>query len=288
MKKRYNKQIRILSKFKPIVRKWLLPIYNFILGLLIKDLRNDKEVTVKKYKVNKTRVWGFLPRKETETSLIYFHGGAFYMKASPYQYKLTRMYAKKANIKVFFVEYKLAPKHKYPTPVLEGLDVYKWLIQSGLVNPHKIGVGGDSAGGSIAACLTVKTIKEGLPKPYFQFLVYPVIDDKMQTESMRKYDNTPMWNSKLNKQMWEYYIGETKYESPLDNITAIPTFIEVEEYDCLRDEAILFSRKLIKAGTKVTLNKVKGTMHGYDILYKKEIAQTNIKKRIKFLKIYSK
>ena len=208
------------------------------------------------------------------------------MKGSPYQYNLVRKYAKEANINTFFVDYRLSPKHKYPVPVLDGLAVYKWLISKKDelgIDPEKIGVGGDSAGGSIATSLTIKTKEEGLSLPKFQMLIYPVLDDKMETNSMKEFWNTPMWNGRLNKQMWEYYLADVPYKSPFDNILDVPTYIEVTEFDCLRDEGINYYNLLSEKGIETVLNETKGTMHGYDILYKTKIAKENIKKRIDFI-----
>ncbi len=291
MKRNYNKELRILKIFNPFISKTLIPIFDFFLSMSIKNLKNDKELTVSKFKVKsfddyEVKVYGFFPREKTDKSIIYFHGGAFYMKGSPYQYNLVRKYAKEANINAFFVDYRLSPKHKYPVPVLDALAVYKWLISKKEefgIDPYKIGVGGDSAGGSIATSLSIKIKEENLIMPKFQMLIYPVLDDKMNTNSMKEFWNTPMWNGRLNKQMWEYYLADVPYKSPFENVVNVPTYVEVTEYDCLRDEGINYYNLLRENNIQAFLNETKGTMHGYDILYKTQIAKENIKKRIDFI-----
>lgn len=292
MKRKYNKELRILKIFNPFVSKTLIPIFDFFLSISPKNLKDDKDLTVKRFKIKsydgyEVKVYGFFPRNKFQESLVYFHGGAFYMKGSPYQYNLVRKYAKEANINTFFVDYRLSPKYKYPVPVFDGLYVYKYLLDncdSLGIDPNRIALGGDSAGGSITTSLSIRIQKENLPLPKYQLLIYPVIDNKMETESMKEFHNTPMWNGRLNKQMWEYYLDKEPYISPLDVVLNIPTYVEVTEYDCLRDEGILYYEKLKENNVKAELNKTSGTMHGYDILYKTNIAKENINKRIEFIK----
>lgn len=292
MKRKYNKELRILKIFNPFVSKTLIPICDFFLSISPKNLKDDNDLTVKRFKIKsydgyEVKVYGFFPKKASKESLVYFHGGAFYMKGSPYQYNLVRKYAKEANINTFFVDYRLSPKYKYPVPVFDGLYVYKYLLDncdSLDIDPNGIALGGDSAGGSITTSLSIKIQKENLPLPKYQLLIYPVIDNKMETESMKEFHNTPMWNGRLNKQMWKYYLDKEPYISPLDVVLNIPTYVEVTEYDCLRDEGILYYEKLKENNVKAELNKTTGTMHGYDILYKTNIAKENINKRIEFIK----
>lgn len=281
-----NKELKLLKHFTPVVYKFLLPLFFIILSVLKKNFKSDKDITIKKYKIksnNKNiKVYGYFPTKQTKTYMIYFHGGAFFMKGYPFQYNICRKYAIKANINVFFVDYHLAPKHKYPKPVIDGYNTYKFICDTFNVSSDNIGVGGDSAGGSIASCL-VNFIKQKEGKDLlFQMLIYPVISDKMTTESMKIYQKAPMWNGKLNKKMWQWYLKDVKYDDPLEHYTNVQSYIEVCEHDCLRDEGLLYYNKL-KANNKTILNYTLGTVHGYDILYKKQIVIENINKRIEFL-----
>ena len=130
---------------------------------------------------------------------------------------------------------------------------------------------------------SIKIKEENLMMPKFQILIYPVLDDKMNTNSMKEFWNTPMWNGRLNKQMWEYYLADVPYKSPFENVVNVPTYVEVTEYDCLRDEGINYYNLLCENNIQAFLNETKGTMHGYDILYKTQIAKENIKKRIDFI-----
>ncbi|MDR4968156.1 MAG: alpha/beta hydrolase fold domain-containing protein, partial [Acholeplasmataceae bacterium] len=132
--------------------------------------------------------------------------------------------------------------------------------------------------------------KDG-PKVSKVALLYPVIDVKQETKSIIKYTDTPMWNSILNKSMWDLYLkngdnGMLEYASPsLANLKRFPkTYIETAEYDCLRDEGIQFAEQLKKAGVKVEEHHTKKTVHGYDAMFLSKFVKEMIKKRIKFLK----
>lgn len=292
--KKYNlsSEIKILRFFKFKMFKFLIPICNLFLTILPKDRRSNKDIKVKKYKIKsfddkKIKVYEYIPNEKCDKALLYFHGGAFYLKGTPYHYKLCKKYALLSNKKVFFVEYRLSFKNKYPTGVRDGYEVYKWILNNSKeleIDKNCVGVGGDSAGGSISIGLSIMANEEKIILPNFMLLVYPVIDKDLKTKSLEEFVDTPMWNSKLNEKMWKYYLKDCEYKSPFKNLVNIRTYIEVAEFDPLRDEGILYFDFLNKNGVDVVLNKTTGTVHGYDILYNSNIAKENIENRIVFLK----
>lgn len=261
-----------------------------------KDVTN-KNITIKGHKGLKFKVEIFEPSnvKEKLPCLIYVHGGAFSYKASAYHKKLVCIYAMKAKCRVYFPDYHLTPKYPYPAAYDDVLALYKYIMENPEelgINNEKIGVAGDSAGGSIAALICNNYEHEGLKRPCLQMLVYPLTDINMQTDSMKKFSDTPLWNSKNNKRMWLYYCtnlkakdiyGASPMHSSLPQI--IPdAYIETAEYDCLHDEGILYGKKLQEAGANVEINDTVGTIHGYDCALNTKTAISNIKKRILFLK----
>lgn len=233
--------------------------------------------------------------KEKLPCLIYAHGGAFSYKASAYHKKLACIYAKKADCRVYFPDYHLTPAYPYPAAYEDVLALYRYITENSEktgIDPERIGVAGDSAGGSIAALLCNHYERENLKRPCLQMLVYPLTDISMETDSMKRFSDTPLWNAKNNRRMWSYYCKDLKSQdayaaSPMYD--ALPqyipdTYIETAEYDCLHDEGILYGRKLQKAGANVEINETKGTIHGYDSALGSKIAVRNIKKRISFLR----
>ena len=232
-------------------------------------------------------------------SLVYFHGGGFFFEGADYHYRLAKAYAVRACCKVIFVQYRLAPKYIFPTAVEDCYAALMWTYENAPrlgIDPYRTAVGGDSVGGGLAAavCQMLRDRKETRLKPLFQLLVYPVTDRRMQTESMRLYPDTPMWNSTLSKVMWDTYLGnQTKtvgftasYASPAEatDLSGLPdAYVETVEFDCLRDEGEQYADALERAGAKVERYRVNGAMHGFDISVKAETTKEAITRRIEFM-----
>ncbi len=274
----------------------LFQVLSFRFTAVPKEI-SHRTITVKGYQGLKLKVDLFEPSnvKEKLPCLIYVHGGAFSYKASAHHKKLACMYAMRANCRVFFPDYHLTPKYPYPAAYEDVLALYRHILKHSEeleIDEERIGVAGDSAGGSIAALICNRYGQEGLKPPCLQMLVYPLADATMGTDSMQRFSDTPLWNSKNNKRMWSYYCKGLKVE---DTYAASPmhsglppiisdAYIETAEYDCLHDEGVLYGKKLREAGAQVEVNETRRTIHGYDVALNAKIAADNIEKRISFLK----
>lgn len=256
-----------------------------------------RNITIKGYKGLKLGVEIFEPSsvKEKLPCLLYIHGGAFSYRASAYHKKLACMYAMQAKCRVYFPDYHLTPQYPYPAAYEDVLALYKYIIENGNalgIDVKRIGIAGDSAGASIAALICNNYEREGLHPPCMQMLIYPLTDINMQTDSMKKFTDTPLWNAKNNRRMWRYYCGNLKTEdaygaSPMHSrlpLVIPDAYIETAEYDCLHDEGMLYAKRLRDAGANVEINETRGTIHGYDSAINTKIARSNIEKRILFLK----
>ena len=122
---------------------------------------------------------------------------------------------------------------------------------------------------------------------------------------MKKFTDTPFWDSTYMPQMWDIYLGEQNSEAfedktlcvlkddfkkealPMHSVlpASIPdTYIETADFDCLHDEGILYGQRLEKAGAKVEWNDTKATFHGYDMALDTRIVINSVKKRLSFLR----
>ena len=232
--------------------------------------------------------------KENTPALIYVHGGGFAYNAAPYQKELAMIYAGEAGCRVFFPHYHLAPKYTYPAAYEDVLSLYRYVAAHADelgVDKEQVGLAGDSAGASIAALVCNRWEEEKIIPPCLQMLVYPVTDAEMKTDSMKRFTDTPQWNSLSNRNMWSYYCKDDqelmRSASPMH--CTLPrkmpgTYIETAQYDCLHDEGILYAKKLSSAGTKVEINETEGTFHGYDVTVDAQIVRRNIDRRVSFLK----
>lgn len=225
--------------------------------------------------------------------LLYFHGGGFGYEAAPNQIILAGIYAKYARCRVIFPHYHLLPEYTFPAAKNEALECFD-MISENLnrlkVDPSRIAVGGDSAGAALAAYVCNERGSDEIP-PCFQLLVYPVTNAAMNTESMKRFTDTPLWNSVNNWKMWKMYLcGKT---SPLCEYSPLhmklpknipDTYIETAQFDCLRDEGVLYARKLEKHGGNVLLRETKGTVHGYDVNLRSGVSRQSIDCRVRTLK----
>lgn len=252
---------------------------------------------IKGYQDGEIEVIVFSPRgmEQNLPCLVYYHGGGFFFGAGGYHYKYAQEYALKTPCKVIMVQYRLAPKHPHPTPSEDCYAALRWAFENADslgIDKTRIGVGGDSAGGALAAAVCQMARDRNTDLPCLQMLIYPVTDRRMQTESNRKFTDTPMWNSKLSVKMWKGYVPnadapDIAYASPMeaarfDNLPQ--AYVEVAEFDCLHDEGVAYAEAMRATGVDVSLNELQGTMHGFDIVEKAEISKGAVQVRIEYLK----
>lgn len=233
--------------------------------------------------------------KDNAPCILYLHGGGFVLPAAPHHYNNAKKYAVGACCRVLMIDYPLAPKHKFPEGVNASFDAYKWLIKHAKdlsIDASKIIVAGDSAGGNLSTIVCIKALDEQITMPVAQMLLYPSINTGLKTTSMKTFVDTPLCNSEDCKKYQGYYVNKdedvhNRYFSPIhlsDLSIFPPTYIETAEFDCLRDEARIFARKLRLSNVDVHLNNTKQTMHGYDMVEDSPITIKNMNKRIEFLK----
>lgn len=231
----------------------------------------------------------------TAPCLVYFHGGGFCLRDAGYIHHYAVQYAQGAPCVVVFVHYRTADLAPFPAPFQDCYSALRWVWGNapGLrVDRGRIAVGGDSAGGALASACAQRARDEGGPHLCFQLLVYPVTDCRMETSSMKKYADSPMWNARLNRKMWELYLrdgdhGTPQYAAPMlarcfSDLP--PAYVEVEEFDCLHDEGIAYAKALEAAGVEVRLEDVRGTFHGFDFFTGNEISEAMVQKRIQALR----
>jgi acetyl esterase/lipase len=175
------------------------------------------------------------------------------------------------------VEYRLAPEATYPVPLDDCDAGLIYLVDHAdelHIDPSRIGVGGRSAGGALAAALALRWRDSEKHSVAFQYLEYPMLDDRGQTPSSR-IDGLPVWSRESNEFGWRSYLGPAygTADVPADAAPARagelaglpPTFISVGTADCLRDEAIDYAARLCRAGVSTELHVYAGAVHGFDM-----------------------
>lgn len=224
--------------------------------------------------------------------ILFLHGGAFTLPATNFHKKLMAAYALGSSARVLFVDYRLVPKYRFPYGLEDCFAAYAYMVEHAKelgIDVRKIAICGDSAGGALAAGLTHLIRDRNLPKPLFQMLIYPVLDARQLTNSMKRFTDTPIWNARQNKKMWDLYTGSRGDDASVSPAQAtsfkgLPqAYIEVNEFDCLRDEAVAYAKDLQDAGVDTLLNQTKGTIHGFELHWKSKYTQQIIRERIAYM-----
>ena len=216
------------------------------------------------------------------------------MSASSAHYQIAKWYAKRANCKVVMPDYRLMPKYRYPVAIEDCYNSYLWVKENADrldIDKDRIIVTGDSAGGNIAAALVVMLKDRDRSLPRGAMLIYPVLDKRMETGSMERLTDTPIWDSRCSKMFWDMYLENTDEEekryasiSEIDKLDYFPeTFIEVAEFDCLHDEGVEFSKRLKAQNVSVQLYEVERACHGYESVFNSLIVKNCMDRRIEWI-----
>lgn len=212
-------------------------------------------------------------------AMLWIHGGGLIMGSVDRDDLRCATIARAANILVASVDYRLAPEHPFPVPHQDCMAGLEWLAASADtlgVDPHRIGVGGASAGGGLAAAVALKARDRGGPNLCFQFLIYPMLDATNTTPSSHRIIYPQVWNREANLRGWRAYLyGEisnepigganiSPYASPsgaTDLGGLPPAYIAVGSLDLFLDENIDYAQRLLHAGSDAELHVYPGAFH---------------------------
>lgn len=202
--------------------------------------------------------------------IVYFHGGWFNSGDLETHDTPLRRLSNLSMAVIIAVDYRLAPEHPFPAGLNDGIIALEWLFENAAainVNPHKVSLAGDSAGGALVATLTGKFAT----KINCQLLIYPVTDCSLETGSWEMFKDGPLLDAKSGAQAWRWYLSNADDCSNSDAVPLLqtsfcglpPTFIATAEYDPLRDEGIMYGEKLKQNGVSITELTYDGMIHGF-------------------------
>ncbi|CAN5326552.1 alpha/beta hydrolase [soil metagenome] len=215
-------------------------------------------------------------------ALLWMHGGGYIIGAPEQDDRTNILFARELGITVAAVRYRLAPEHPAPAAVDDAYAALLWLAENAAergIDPSRIAVGGASAGGGLAAALTLLAHDRGGVVPVFQLLLYPMLDDRTATRTDLDTRNVRVWLPKSNRYGWSSYLGVppgsdgvSPYAAPArrDDLTGLPpAWIGVGTLDLFYDEDLAFAKRLREAGVATELYEVKGAFHGFDAVFSK-------------------
>ncbi len=207
--------------------------------------------------------------------LVFFHGGCWVFCDLDSHDAICRFLCATSGFKVLSVDYRLAPESQFPAAVEDAYDVVSWVAAHAAtigVDPGSIAVGGDSAGGNLAAAVSLAARDRLEPDIAFQLLIYPITDiSTMNTASYEAYGTGYFLERALMEWAGDHYVARTEdrfhpYVSPLraaDLDGLPPALIQTAEFDILRDEAEAYARRLDAANVNVVCTRYLGMVHAF-------------------------
>ena len=206
--------------------------------------------------------------------LLWFHGGGWTIGSLETHDNTCRSLANAVGCIVVSVDYRLAPEHKFPAAADDAFAATQWIAEYAADlggDPKRIAVGGDSAGGNLAAVVSLQARDAGGPALAFELLVYPVTDHEFESPSMR--ENATGYFLELESMRWFYnqYLRDERDGadwrfSPAraaDLSGLPPAFVLTAEFDPLRDQGEAYARRLEAAGVPVEARRYDGVFHGF-------------------------
>jgi acetyl esterase len=211
---------------------------------------------------------------EVLPALVYFHGGGWVLGGLESHDVLCRRLANLAGCAVVSVDYRMAPEHKFPAAVQDSAAATRWVVENAgrlRLDASRVAVGGDSAGGNLAAVLALMARDGDLPKLAFQLLVYPATDMMMVTVSSQTVrEGVPLTSSTM-KWFIDHYLrgpedGLDWRASPLRAASlagTAPALVLTASGDPLRDEGLAYAERLEREGVRVKLMHFSDQVHGF-------------------------
>jgi triacylglycerol lipase len=220
-------------------------------------------------------------------AVLHIHGGGYVIGSAAMSVQSNQRMAADAGCVVVSVDYRLAPETRHPGPVEDCWAALRWLHDQPDelgIDPARIAVMGESAGGGLAAALALMARDRGGAPIAHQHLIYPMIDDRTGAGDRHPYTGEFVWTPESNRFGWTSLLGpEAGGETVADYGAAAraedlsglpPTYLAVGALDLFVDEDIDYARRLIRAGVPTELHVYPGAFHGFDIAIDATVTKT--------------
>lgn len=242
---------------------------------------DEHELTVPN-SIAPARVIVYRPRASADPKppvYVNLHGGGFVMPLTDMDDAMCRYFAAQAGVVVINVDYALAPQHRFPEPAHQAFEIVRWIAEHG--DGHgwdatRLAVGGQSAGGSLAAAVARQAWERGDPSLALQVLHYPALDLATRSEDKPSSLAKPMLRPWMGRVFNGSYVPDPsrrtdRLVSPanpadVEDLSGIaPAVVITAEYDLLRSEGQRYSQRLGEVGALVEHHDLAGVDHGYDV-----------------------
>jgi acetyl esterase/lipase len=228
----------------------------------------------------RVRVYARRDRRADTSALLWIHGGGMVLGTIDGDDHMCKTWARDFGCVIASVDYRLAPEHQYPAHIDDCYAGLRWLaghVERFSVDPKRLAIGGASAGGGLAAGTALLARDRDEVALCFQYLVYPMIDDRDETPSTHDITFPKVWKRVSNQHGWAAYLGGRAggadvpiYAAParaeVDDLRGLPpAYVDVGELDPFRDEDIAYAARLLAAGVPCELHVTPGAFHGSEM-----------------------
>jgi acetyl esterase/lipase len=221
------------------------------------------------------------PSSSPFPAIIHTHSGGFIYGSVPYLLKRLKYQAAECGVQIFSIDYFLAPEYSYPHQLLECWTTLNWIHDNAKylnIDPARIAVMGESAGGNLAAATALMARDRGLqPQLAKQILIYPMLDDRTIYQNP-ELERLAIWGHADNRDAWGAYLGDlakvggpgtSPYAAPAraESLASLPsTYIEVGGLDLFRDECIDYSSRIAKCNIDCEMHLYPGVTHSFEAI----------------------
>lgn len=207
---------------------------------------------------------------DNDSVILYLHGGGYGMGSIQSHKKLAARIARACHTQCLIIEYRLAPEHPFPAALDDAVFTYQWLLEKGF-KPHKIVIGGDSAGGGLTLATMVKLRMDSLPQPLAAFCLSPWVDISASSEEIDAYQHNDPFIDKESVTIWgQRYAGDDVHNplaSPLNaDLTGIaPVLVQIGTSEILLFENRKFHEKAKKQNVDIQYEEYPEMIHVFQV-----------------------
>ncbi len=275
-----RKETRIMSVPLPFGSAWGRALLRRLFALVPEVKQDAVRIDTPTGTPVPLRVYTPWERKGDERdsgALLWIHGGGYIIGGVKQDDSFCIAAAQELGIVVVSVGYRLAPEHSFPLPLDDCHAAWTWMEKQAValgIDPARIAIGGQSAGGGLAAALVQRVHDEGGPQPVAQWLFCPMIDDRTAARTDLDAIGHRLWNNCNNRTGWHAYLGQEPgasdwppYAAParMADVSGLPpAWIGVGDIDLFHAEDCTYAERLRDAGVDVTLRIVEGAPHGFE------------------------
>ncbi len=271
---------QVLPELRDPMKRAQVKIPRWLVRVAVRLVRVPRSTTVRvtSVRTGSVRLRVYVPRgARSGAGLLWVHGGGLLFGDARQDEALCLSTAERAGVVIVSANYRFAPEHPFPAAHDDLRRAWRWFVDHAGelgVDPHRIAVGGESAGGGLATALAQRLLDEGGIQPCAQWLFAPMLDDRTAAQGELDAIGHFVWDNESNREGWSGYLGSApglpsvpEYAAPgrRDDLRGLPpAFISWGDIELFAIENQAYSTALESAGVEVTTDIISGAPHGFE------------------------